>query len=214
MRFMGESARSTRLERILGVQLSEDAVRQWPQSGELIRGRSRIADVESHFVGSRLGVGRRHACGNTVVVEWSTDYGEGRIHRNVSIAELENGMAVRVTDYWGEPFTPPVRLRLRLRGQRHEPPRVPSRNTRAGFAMGDSHEHTPDGHRRSWAHPMVIECRTKGRAAARGRLDDAGEAGLSRRHLRPPRHPVPAGTGRLAADRTRPSGLPGPQRSS
>lgn len=83
-------------------------MRQWPQSGELIRGRSRIADVESHFVGLRLGVGRRHALGNTVVVEWSTDYGEAQIYRNVSIAELENGMAVRVTDYWGGPFTPPA----------------------------------------------------------------------------------------------------------
>ncbi|WP_145796311.1 nuclear transport factor 2 family protein [Kitasatospora atroaurantiaca] len=104
---MGEPAHSTRLERILGVQLSEDAVRQWPQSGELIRGRSRIADVESHFVGLRLGVGRRLACFNTVVVEWSTDYGDGRVYRNVSLAELDDGMAVRVTDYWGEPFTPP-----------------------------------------------------------------------------------------------------------
>ncbi|MFB7613580.1 nuclear transport factor 2 family protein [Kitasatospora sp. NPDC056181] len=104
---MGEPTHSTRLERILGVQLSEDAVRQWPQSGELIRGRSRIAEVESHFVGLRLGVGRRHTCGDTVVVEWSTDYGDGRVYRNVSIAELEAGRAVRVTDYWGEPFTPP-----------------------------------------------------------------------------------------------------------
>lgn len=93
---------------MLGVRLSEDAVRQWPQSGELIRGRSRIAEVESHFVGLRLGVGRRHACGDTVVVEWSTDYGDGRVYRNVSVAELDDGRAVRVTDYWGEPFTPPA----------------------------------------------------------------------------------------------------------
>ncbi|GAA2796679.1 hypothetical protein GCM10010441_22400 [Kitasatospora paracochleata] len=107
MRLMGERAHSTRLERILGVRLSEDAVRQWPQSGEIIRGRSRIAEVESHFVGLRLGVGRRRAFGDTVVVEWSTDYGDGRVYRNVSIAELVAGMAVRVTDYWGEPFTPP-----------------------------------------------------------------------------------------------------------
>jgi len=105
---MGEPASPTRLERILGVQVSEDAVRQWPQSRELIRGRSRIAAVESHFVGLRLAVGRRHAWGDTVVVEWSTDYGDGRVYRNVSIAELSDGAAVRVTDYWGEPFTPPA----------------------------------------------------------------------------------------------------------
>lgn len=82
-------------------------MRQWPQSGELIRGRARIAEVESHFVGLRLGVGMRHSCGDTLVVEWSNDYGDGRIYRNVSIAELRNGEAIRVTDYWGEPFTAP-----------------------------------------------------------------------------------------------------------
>ena len=98
---------STRLERILGIPLAKDAVRQWPQSGELIRGRARIAEVESHFVGLRLGVGRRHSCGSTVVVEWSNDYGDGRIYRNVSIAEVRDGEAVTVTDYWGEPFTAP-----------------------------------------------------------------------------------------------------------
>ena len=102
-----ETTYQTRLERILGVPLAEDAVRQWPQSGERIDGRARIGEVEAHFVGLRLGVGRRHALGDTIVVEWSTDYGDGRVYRNVSIAELHDGQAIRVTDYWGEPFTPP-----------------------------------------------------------------------------------------------------------
>ena len=104
---MAEAAHETRLARVLGVPLAEDAVRQWPQSGEAIRGRERIAEVESHFVGLRLGVCRRHACGDTVVVEWSTDYGDGRVYRNVTLAELRDGQAVEVTDYWGEPFSPP-----------------------------------------------------------------------------------------------------------
>ena len=103
-----EPAHETRLERILGVPLAEDAVRQWPQSGELLRGRTRIGEVESHFVGLKLGVGRRLICADTVVVEWTTDYGDGRLYRNVSIADLLDGKAIRVTDYWGEPFTPPV----------------------------------------------------------------------------------------------------------
>jgi hypothetical protein len=102
-----ENAHETRLERILGVPLAEDAQRQWPQSGEVLHGRARIAEVEAHFVGLRLAVGRRIACGDTVVVEWTTDYGDGRLYRNVSIAELRDGAAVRVTDYWGEPFAPP-----------------------------------------------------------------------------------------------------------
>ena len=103
-----QAANETRLERILGVSLAEDAVRQWPQSGEVIAGRSRIAQVESHFVGLKLGLGRRHQCGDVVVVEWTTDYGDGRAYRNVSIGELRDGMAVRVTDYWGEPFDAPA----------------------------------------------------------------------------------------------------------
>jgi len=71
-------------------------------------GRARIADVESHVPGLRLGVDKRHASREAVVVEWSTDYGDGRVYRNVSIAELRGGKAVRVTDYWGEPFAPPA----------------------------------------------------------------------------------------------------------
>lgn len=100
-------AHETRLERVLGVPLASTARRQWPQSGEVVDGRDRIAQVESHFAGLRLAVGRRHRTGDVIVVEWSTDYGDGRLYRNVSVAEIENGEAVRVTDYWGEPFARP-----------------------------------------------------------------------------------------------------------
>jgi hypothetical protein len=101
-------AHDTRLERILGVPLADDAKRQWPQSGEVIDGRDRISEVESHFEGLRLAVGRRHELGDTLVVEWSTDYGDGRVYRNVSVADLRDGHAIRVTDYWGEPFDAPT----------------------------------------------------------------------------------------------------------
>src|SRR5512139_413555 len=105
---MTSQTQQTRLERILGVALAEEAVRKWPQSGELIRGKARIAEVEAHFVGLRLGIGRRLACGDSLVVEWTADYGDGRLYRNVTIAEFANGKAIRVTDYWGEPFAPPA----------------------------------------------------------------------------------------------------------
>lgn len=105
---MTGTAHATRLERVLGVPLAPDAVRQWPQSGEIVNGAQRIAEVESHFEGLRLRVGRRLTMDGAVVVEWSTDYGDGRVFRNVSIAEVRNGQAVRVTDYWGEPFAPPA----------------------------------------------------------------------------------------------------------
>jgi hypothetical protein len=75
---------------------------------EVIKGRERIGEVESHFEGLLLGVGARHELGDTLVVEWSTDYGDGRVYRNVTVAELRDGEAIRVTDYWGEPFEPPA----------------------------------------------------------------------------------------------------------
>ncbi len=33
---------------------------------------------------------------------------DGRLYRNVTIGELEDGQAVRVTDYWGEPVVTPA----------------------------------------------------------------------------------------------------------
>ena len=83
-------AHETRLERILGVPLAEDAKRQWPQSGEVINGSAdRRGGV--HFEGLRLGVGRRHRLGDNLGGRWSTDYGDGRVYRNVSVAELRDG---------------------------------------------------------------------------------------------------------------------------
>jgi hypothetical protein len=104
---MKQSSAKTRVERLLGAPLAAHAVRRWPQSGEILRGKSRIAEVESHFQNRKLGVTRRHACGNVIVLEWNSDYGDGRIYRNVSIGEVQDGQVVRVTDYWGEPFARP-----------------------------------------------------------------------------------------------------------
>lgn len=90
------------------VPLSPDVSRQWPQLGEVVGGRDLVATVEGNFPELRLAVGRRQRLGDIVVVEWSCDYGDGRIYRNVTIAELDqDGYAVRVTDYWGEPISTP-----------------------------------------------------------------------------------------------------------
>lgn len=97
----------TRLAYILGVQLAAGAVRQWPQMGESVRGRELISAVESHFPNATLEVGRRLRLGDILVVEWSLNYGDDRLYRNVTIAELANGEAVEITDYWGEPADTP-----------------------------------------------------------------------------------------------------------
>jgi hypothetical protein len=75
---MKQSNAKTRVERLLGAPLADRAVRRWPQSGEILYGKARIAEVESHFQDFKLGVTRRHACGNVIVVEWNSDYGDGR----------------------------------------------------------------------------------------------------------------------------------------
>ena len=98
---------STRLAYILGVPLAEDVVREWPQMGEIVRGRELIGAVEGTFEELTLAVGERRRFGDFLLAEWSNDYGDGAIYRNVTIAKIEDGEAVRVTDYWGKPFETP-----------------------------------------------------------------------------------------------------------
>jgi hypothetical protein len=98
---------ATRVAYILGVPLAENVVRQWPQMGEIVRTSKLVADVEGNFPELTLEVGRRIQLGQVIVVEWTCNYGDGRLYRNVTIGELENGHAIRVTDYWGEPTTTP-----------------------------------------------------------------------------------------------------------
>jgi hypothetical protein len=74
---------------------------------EVVRTRELVADVEGNFPELTLEVGRRLHLDDVVVVEWTCDYGDGRLYRNVTIGELEGGEAVRVTDYWGEPTETP-----------------------------------------------------------------------------------------------------------
>jgi len=103
-----ESDGRTRVAYILGVPLAAHVVRQWPQMGEIVRSSALIASVEGNFPELTLEVGRRLHLDDVVVVEWTCNYGDGRLYRNVTIGELENGEAVRVTDYWGEPTSTPT----------------------------------------------------------------------------------------------------------
>ena len=111
----------TRLAYILGVPLAPHCQRQWPQMGEVVSGRDLIAEVEGNFPELTLEVGRRLHLEDTIVVEWTCNYGDGRLYRNVSIAELHNGEAIKVTDYWGEPTATPE-WRRPLTGRLDMPP--------------------------------------------------------------------------------------------
>jgi hypothetical protein len=103
----GSADGSTRLAYILGVPLAGEVLREWPQMGEVVRGRDLIGAVEGNFEELTLAVGERRRFGDFLLVEWSADYGDGAIYRNLTIAEIEDGEAVRVTDYWGKPFETP-----------------------------------------------------------------------------------------------------------
>jgi len=102
-----QSDGATRVAYILGVPLAENVVRQWPQMGEVVRSSKLVAEVEGNFPELTLEVGRRLQLDGVVVVEWTCNYGDGRLYRNVTIGELEAGLAVRVTDYGGDPTGTP-----------------------------------------------------------------------------------------------------------
>jgi ketosteroid isomerase-like protein len=82
----------------------EDAVLEYPQSGERIRGRrniqaSRVAQPNA----KRFEVRRVVGTGNLWVTEFVLAY-DGRPSYSVSIMEFEDGKVVRETQYFADPF--------------------------------------------------------------------------------------------------------------
>jgi ketosteroid isomerase-like protein len=88
---------------------AEDAVQEWPQSGERIVGAKNIVAVNENYPGLPKAEPRRIlSSGDLVVTEVTLDYGgsTGTYHA-VSILELRDGRIVRETDYFGAPFAAP-----------------------------------------------------------------------------------------------------------
>jgi hypothetical protein len=84
----------------------EDAVLEYPQSGERIRGQhnimaSRVAQPNS----KRFSVRRIVGTGALWVTEFILTY-DGRPFYTVSVMEFLNGKVARETQYFGEPFEP------------------------------------------------------------------------------------------------------------
>ena len=90
-----------------------DAVLDYPQSGERIRGRrniqaSRVAQPNS----KRFTVRRIVGAGDLWVTEFILSY-DGRPSYSVSVMEFLDGKVVRETQYFGDPFEPgPSRAHL------------------------------------------------------------------------------------------------------
>ncbi len=84
----------------------EDAVLEYPQSGERIRGRqnilsSRVAQPNR----KRFAVRRIIGSGNLWVTEYVLSY-DGRPSYTVSIMEFVDGKVACETQYFGDPFEP------------------------------------------------------------------------------------------------------------
>jgi hypothetical protein len=87
---------------------SDDAVEEWPQSGERIRGRANIMEINRNYPGFPKMTPRRTIAGGDIVVsEIVLDYG-GEIYNGISVFEFKDDKIVKQTDYFATPFEAPA----------------------------------------------------------------------------------------------------------
>jgi hypothetical protein len=87
----------------------DDAICDYPQSGERILGRSNLQALRSHHPGKPSGFNVRRILGNGDL--WITEYTityQGRPAYTVSIMEFRNGKVVHETQYFADPFEAPA----------------------------------------------------------------------------------------------------------
>lgn len=85
----------------------EDAVMDWPQSGERVVGGENRRGIYRAFPQLPTITPRRMlSAGDLVVAEASLDYG-GPVYKTVFVFEFRDGRIARETAYWSEPFDPP-----------------------------------------------------------------------------------------------------------
>ena len=87
----------------------EDAVLEYPQSGEVIHGRRNLQALRSHHPGrpSGFAVRRIVGVGNLWVTEYVITY-EGKRAYTVSIMEFRDGKVSHETQYFADPFHAPA----------------------------------------------------------------------------------------------------------
>ncbi len=86
----------------------DDAIVEYPQSGERIHGRKNVQALRSHHPAKPSGFVVRRIVGEGDL--WVTEYVityEGRRVDTVSIMEFRAGKVVRETQYFAEPFEAP-----------------------------------------------------------------------------------------------------------
>ncbi len=88
---------------------ADDAICDYPQSGERILGRANLQALRSHHPGKPSGFKIRRMLGNGDL--WITEYTivyEGRSAYTVSIMEFRNARVVHETQYFADPFAAPA----------------------------------------------------------------------------------------------------------
>jgi ketosteroid isomerase-like protein len=86
----------------------DDAVMDWPQSGERIVGAANRRAIYGAFPALPTITPRRMVSeGDLVVAEASLDYGGPSPYKAVFIFEFRGGKIAKETAYWSEPFPAP-----------------------------------------------------------------------------------------------------------
>lgn len=87
----------------------DDAVMDWPQSGERVVGAENRRGIYSSFPVLPT-ITPRHMIsdGDLVVAEATLNYGSGPDYKTVFIFEFRDGKIAKETAYWSEPFEAPA----------------------------------------------------------------------------------------------------------
>jgi hypothetical protein len=88
---------------------ADDAVCDYPQSGERILGRNNLQALRSHHPGKPSGfqIKRLFGSGGLWITEYTIVYVGGTSY-TVSMMEFENGKVVHETQYFADPFDAPA----------------------------------------------------------------------------------------------------------
>ena len=86
----------------------EDAVMEWPQSGERIVGGDNRRAVYTRFPQlPAISLRRLIGDGDLWVAQADLDYGDGDPYQSIFIFELRDGRIAQETAYWTKPFPAP-----------------------------------------------------------------------------------------------------------
>jgi ketosteroid isomerase-like protein len=92
---------------VMDEVFADDAVVEYPQSGERMRGRVNIRAAEEHYPElPTVTMRRKLVVGEIAIVESDLDY-QGKRYHEVSIFEFEDDKIVRLIQYFPEPFEAP-----------------------------------------------------------------------------------------------------------